>query len=114
MRSSQKALKGHVDLLVLAVLESGPLHGYLVIEEIKSRSEDDFDLPEGTVYPVLHGLEKTGYVVSDWSKVGGRRRRTYSLTPSGRAELKQQRQEWNRFRLAVDTVIGGEPWPSPA
>jgi PadR family transcriptional regulator PadR len=116
-RQAQASLKGHVDLLVLAVLESGPSHGYAVIEEIKSRSADDFDLPEGTVYPVLHALEADGLVSSGWSTVSGRRRRTYSLTPAGRQELQRQRREWGRFRAAVDTVVGDPSWggrPSPA
>jgi DNA-binding PadR family transcriptional regulator len=53
-------LKGHLDMIVLAVLSSGPAHGYAVIEEIKRRSGGAFDLPEGTVYPVLHRLEQAG------------------------------------------------------
>lgn len=109
---TQQALKGHVDLLVLSVLETGPAHGYAVIEQIKSRSEETFDLPEGTVYPVLHRLEKVGLLTSDWAEVSGRRRRTYALTSDGRAALGHQQQAWSRFRSAVDQVIGGAPWPS--
>jgi DNA-binding PadR family transcriptional regulator len=108
----QQALKGHVDLLVLGVLEAGPAHGYAVIEGIKARSGEAFDLPEGTVYPVLHRLEKAGLLVSEWGEVSGRSRRTYALTPAGRAALGEQRSAWARFRAAVDDVIGGAPWPS--
>ena len=108
----QQALKGHVDLLVLGVLESGPAHGYAVIEAIKTRSGEEFDLPEGTVYPVLHRLEKAGLLTSQWSEVSGRSRRTYELTPAGRAALGEQRSAWARFRAAVDVVIGEDPWPS--
>ncbi len=110
-KKTTTALKGHVELLVLAVLESGPLHGYAVIEDLRSRSGEDFDLPEGTVYPVLHRLESDGFLSSDWSTVGGRRRRTYSLTRDGRGELARQRKDWGRFRSAMDKVIGAEPWP---
>lgn len=113
VNKAKQALKGHVDLLVLAVLEAGPLHGYGVIEEIKSRSAD-FDLPEGTVYPVLHNLEDDGLLTSDWRTAGGRRRRTYTITPEGQAALAGQREDWGRFRAAVDTVIGGTPWPTTA
>ncbi len=77
------ALKGHLDLLILSVLAEGPQHGYSVIEALRDRSEQAFDLPEGTVYPVLHRLEQAGHLVSEWSVVGGRRRRTYRITPSG-------------------------------
>ncbi len=78
-----EALKGHLDLLLLAVLEKGPAHGYAVIESLRSHSGGTFDLPEGTVYPALHRLEKDGLLSSHWSQDSGRRRRVYQLTPKG-------------------------------
>src|SRR5689334_13416147 len=78
-----ESLKGHLDLLVLSVLTDGPLHGYAIIEALRERSEDAFDLPEGTVYPVLHRLERSGLLASDWDTASGRRRRTYRLTRPG-------------------------------
>jgi PadR family transcriptional regulator PadR len=107
-----QSLKGHLDLLLLSVLEEGPLHGYAVLEELKRRSGEAFDLPEGTVYPVLHRLEKAGFLESQWSEVGGRRRRTYSLTRDGRSALTEERSSWASFSGAVDRVIGRTPWPS--
>lgn len=107
-----QALKGHLELLVLAVLADGAKHGYAVIEDLRERSDDTFDLPEGTIYPVLHRLEKSGYLVSDWSEVHGRRRRTYRLTDSGRGALGEQRIAWNDFSQAVGMVLKGVPWPS--
>jgi PadR family transcriptional regulator, regulatory protein PadR len=59
-------LKGHLDLIVLAALSAGPAHGYAVIEEIRHRSGQAFDLPEGTIYPVLHRLEQAGLLASRW------------------------------------------------
>ena len=56
-------LKGHLDMIVLAALAPGPAHGYAVIEEIKRRSGQAFDLPEGTIYPALHRLEQAGLLV---------------------------------------------------
>ena len=53
-------LKGHLDLLVLAVVEDGPRHGYAVIEELRRRTDHTLDLPEGTIYPALHRLERSG------------------------------------------------------
>ena len=81
-------LKGHLDMIVLAALASGPAHGYAVIQEIRQRSGGAFDLPEGTIYPALHRLEQGGLLSSRWS-VGdsGRQRRVYSLTRSGRRAL---------------------------
>ena len=56
-----QALKGHLDLLRLAVLSDGAMHGYAVIDHLREKSDDTFDLPEGTVYPALHRLETGGY-----------------------------------------------------
>jgi DNA-binding PadR family transcriptional regulator len=107
-----QALKGHLDLLVLAVLANGPLHGYAVIEELRVRSGDAFDLPEGTLYPVLHRLQQAKLLTSTWDEVVGRRRRTYQLTRQGRAALVEQRTAWEEFSNAVSAVLGRVPWPN--
>jgi PadR family transcriptional regulator len=106
-----QALKGHLDLLLLAVLSDGEKHGYAVIEELRSRSDDVFDLSEGTVYLALHRLENAGYLASEWSEVQGRRRRTYRLTIGGRNALGEQRRAWSEFSDAVFSVLKGVPWP---
>jgi len=100
-----EALKGHLDALVLATLEVGPLHGYAVIERLRGRSDGAFDLAEGTVYPVLHRLEAEGLLSSAWSDAAGRRRRVYRLTRRGRTALARQRDEWRRFAGAVEAVL---------
>ena len=109
-----QALKGHLDLLVLAVLAEGPMHGYAVIDQLRERSADAFDLPEGTVYPVLHRLAGAGLLASEWGETAGRRRRTYRLTEDGRAALVQERSQWQQFAEAVAAVLkGAQPWPNP-
>lgn len=107
-----ESLKGHLELLILAVLADGARHGYSIIEELRDRSDEVFDLAEGTVYPVLHRLERAGTLSSEWSEAGGRRRRTYRLTAAGRARLVEERSTWNRFSGAVAAVVGRAPWPS--
>ena len=109
---SGQALKGHLDLLVLAVLADGPRHGYAVIELLRERSGEEFDLPEGTVYPALHRLERADLLASDWDDSSGRRRRTYRLTESGRSALREQQRAWETFAGAVTSVLRGAPWPS--
>lgn len=104
------SLKGHLDLLILAVLSRGPLHGYAVIDELRARSGEAFDLPEGTVYPALHRLEKAGLLASSWSEETGRRRRTYDLTKEGRAALVAGRSSWQDFSSAVTQVLKGASW----
>jgi DNA-binding PadR family transcriptional regulator len=108
------ALKGHLDLLLLSILEDGPRHGYAVIDELRSRSEGGLDLPEGTVYPALHRLERAGLLRSAWDESSGRRRRTYSVTPKGRKAAERKRQEWHVFAATVHQVIGADPWPTTA
>jgi PadR family transcriptional regulator len=103
-------LKGHLDTLLLAVLESGPQHGYALIESLRTRSEGALDLPTGTVYPALHRLERAGLVASAWDTVGGRRRRAYHLTAAGRSALDEQRNVWDQFSTAVSAVLAGSPW----
>ena len=100
-----ETLKGHLDILVLRVLEDGPSHGYRVIELLRERSAGTFDLPEGTVYPVLHRLERRGLLSSAWTTGAGRRRRVYSLTGPGRLALTAGRQDWARFTVAVGSVL---------
>jgi transcriptional regulator len=109
-------LKGHLDMIVLAVLVSGPAHGYAVIEEIKRRSGGAFDLPEGTVYPVLHRLEEAGLLAARWvSADSGRRRRVYSMTKRGVRELGKRRAVWEQFSDAVGSLFKeGRSWQSPA
>lgn len=109
-----EALKGHLDLLLLAVLEDGGRHGYSVIEELRRRTGDALDLPEGTVYPALHRLERAGLVSSAWDLESGRRRRVYVLTDRGSGAVREKRRDWHRFALAVQGVLGpkAEPWPA--
>jgi transcriptional regulator len=109
-------LKGHLDMIVLAALSAGPAHGYAVIEAIKRRSSQAFDLPEGTIYPVLHRLEETGLLASRWvTAESGRRRRVYSLTRRGNRALAEQRAVWGRFSDAIGGLLGGaRPSKNPA
>jgi PadR family transcriptional regulator, regulatory protein PadR len=96
---------GHLELLLLAVLERAPAHGYRVIERLRERSGGAFDLPEGTVYPALHRLERAGHLASRWDEAPPRKRRVYEVTPAGRRQLAGRRREWSGFSRAVEAVI---------
>jgi PadR family transcriptional regulator, regulatory protein PadR len=101
-------LKGHLDMIVLATLSAGPAHGYAVIEEIRRRSGGAFDLPEGTVYPVLHRLEQAGLLSSRWVTAdSGRRRRVYGVTKRGDKALAERREVWEEFSKAIGALLGG-------
>lgn len=110
-----QALHGHLDALLLAVLEEGALHGYAIIEALRARSGGNLNLPTGTIYPALRRLERAGYVNSDWSTVNGRERRTYQLTGAGRQALAGERASWREFSSTVSRFLGaGAPPPAPA
>jgi PadR family transcriptional regulator PadR len=100
-----ETLKGYVDPLILAVVAAAPAHGYAIIDELKQRSGGTFALPEGTVYPALHRLERAGLLASGWSDVGSRKRRVYRLTRRGRRQLDAKRGEWQAFAKAIDSVL---------
>ena len=100
-----EALKGHLDALLLAVVAGGPAHGYRILEDLRRRSGGAFDLPEGTVYPALHRLERGGLLASRWTLSSGRRRRVYRLTRRGRSALARQKADWERFSGAVQAVL---------
>src|SRR6185369_17819708 len=102
-----ETLKGHLELLLLAAVQPGPAHGYAIAETLRVRSSGTFDLPEGTLYPALHRLERAGLLSSRWSEVNGRRRRVYQLTAKGDRSLSTRHDEWRDFSRAVQAVVGG-------
>lgn len=112
MRADAQALKGHLDLLLLATLTGGALHGYAIKEALRDGSGGRFDLPTGTVYPALHRLERAGLITGSWSVVDGRRRRSYELTDAGHQKLAGERTSWHEFARAVTAVLEPDPWPT--
>lgn len=100
-------LKGNLDMLLLAVLASGPGHGYSVITRLRDRSDGAFDLPEGTVYPALHRLEASGLLNSSWDHASGRKRRMYRLTEAGQESLADEARQWHSFSGSVSMVLRG-------
>ena len=77
-----------------------------MITRLRDRSDGAFDLPEGTVYPALHRLERAGLVTSEWGSVAGRRRRVYALTGAGATALADRRAAWTSFASGVSAVVG--------
>lgn len=100
-------LRGHLDLLLLAALrDGGPAHGYAIIASLRERSLGAFDLPEGTVYPALQRLERDGLVGSEWDASAARRRRVYWLTAAGASVLAAKRRDWRDFARGMRAVLG--------
>ncbi|MCG5217453.1 helix-turn-helix transcriptional regulator [Streptosporangium soli] len=105
------ALRGHMDALLLSVLEHQPLHGYAIIEALQERSGGALAVPTGTVYPALRRLERIGHLTSEWATVGGRKRRTYRLTASGHRALEGERSDWREFSSVIGSVIAPRATP---
>jgi PadR family transcriptional regulator PadR len=112
MKADAQALKGHLDVLLLAALDDGPRHGYALKEALREGSGGRFDLPTGTIYPALHRLETAGLIAGSWSLADGRRRRTYRLTAAGQRRLHTDRGAWREFAAAVTAIVERKPWPA--
>lgn len=95
-------------MLILAVLERQPEHGYAIAQAIKTRSEGLLTAREGTLYPVLHALEADQLIESSEYDAAGRVRREYRLTEKGRKVLQKTRGEWQQKVQAVNAVLGGQ------
>ena len=86
------------EALILSVLASGPHHGYQLALELEEKSRGAFRFKHGTLYPILHKLEKSGLIAGDWLDEGTKRKRkSYRLTPAGRRHLEIQIVSWRQF-----------------
>ena len=95
-------------MLLLKLIENQDMYGYQMIEELARRSEDTFALKAGTLYPLLHDLEKAGLITAyERTADTGRVRKYSSITKAGRAELSAKTEEWRQFSHAVNKVLGG-------
>ncbi|MFB4316996.1 PadR family transcriptional regulator [Actinomadura sp. 21ATH] len=103
------AVRGHLDGLLLAVLEPGPLHGYAIIAAVQRRSGGTLELKTGTIYPALNRLERVGLLRSTWLAEGERRRRCYELTEDGRRALAGERDAWREFTSVIGAVLDPAP-----
>ncbi|MGI8824688.1 MAG: PadR family transcriptional regulator [Chloroflexota bacterium] len=112
---SKELLKGAADTLVLSTFAEGEQYGYQVVKELERRSEGFFCLKEGTLYPILHRLEKQGLLAATWKTMpNGSERRYYTLTPKGQHALTDKLDEWQTFAHAVGRVTGAFVLDSPA
>lgn len=103
---SKELSKGNTGLLILSILEKEDMYGYQMVKELETRSNNVFSMKEGTLYPLLHLLEKQGFLRGYWKTPdNGRKRKYYALTDDGRAELKRQTNEWKMYSEAVNHVI---------
>src|SRR5204862_5034925 len=99
-------LPGTLDLLILRALVAGPLHGYGIAERLKIVSEDVLQVGESSLYPALQRLLLNGWVKAEWgASENNRRARFYTLTATGRKQLVNERQEFDRLIVAIQKVL---------
>ena len=104
----KKKTMEHTRLLALSLLAGEDMYGYQMIVELARRSNHTFDMKEGTLYPVLHGLEQEGFVEAYRQQApSGRERKYYHLTRKGQGALREERQAWERYSGAVNDVLRG-------
>jgi transcriptional regulator len=101
-------LQGTLDLLILRTLQLGPMHGHAIAKAIEFRSDDVLQVEQGSLYPALHRLIKRRWIsVEEGISENNRRAKYYRLTASGRRQLEQHRERWNRVSFAVTSVLEG-------
>jgi PadR family transcriptional regulator, regulatory protein PadR len=103
---SPSLLQGTLDLIVLQLLRAEPTNGYELAQRIQTLSRDVLNINAGSLYPALYRLEAKDLICAEWedSKTG-RRVKVYSVTPSGKRHLVEQRDEWTRFAGALATIL---------
>lgn len=100
----------HTQLLVLSLLVGEDMYGYQMIMELARRSDHTFEMKEGTLYPVLHGLERDGCVEAyQRAAPSGRVRKYYHLTRKGGARLRTEAEAWKSYSGAVNAVLRSSP-----
>ena len=100
--------KGVIEMCVLALIERKDMYGYEMIDTLKKRSENVFELKAGTLYPLLHGLEEKQFVTSYEQEVLGKVRKYYQITGEGKKHLEQKKSEWKEYSKEVSNVLALE------
>ena len=105
--TDQAAIRqGTLDMLILKALSLQPMHGWGIAERIQQLSREVLTVPQGSLYPALHRLERRGYIGAEWRpSEDNRRAKYYDLLPEGRRALRAEQADWSRFMRAVELVL---------
>lgn len=108
MKIDKELLKGNTSLLILRLLAKEDMYGYQITKELELASDNAFSLKEGTLYPILHSLEKEGLVTGYLEETeSARKRRYYHITEKGRESFAQKKSQWDFFSQKMNQVMGG-------
>ncbi len=101
-------MSGSMTMLILKLLSEKDMYGYEMIDTLRKRSQNVFELKAGTLYPLLHGLEEKGLLTAYEQEFSGKVRKYYSITRQGNKLLEQKKEEWNVYSQAVLKVLAME------
>ena len=105
---SSDLVSGSMTMLILKLLSEKDMYGYEMIDTLRQKSQNVFELKAGTLYPLLHSLEEKGLLVVYEQEVGGKTRKYYSLTNQGGKLLEKKKEEWKKYSEAVLNVLALE------
>lgn len=107
MAVEKSLISGSTTLLLLRLLEEKDMYGYEMIETLRAKSNNVFELKAGTLYPLLHSMEGKNWLVAYEQEAGGKMRKYYHLTKDGKKQLAVKKEEWKEYSSAVANVMGG-------
>ena len=108
-KSKIDLLQGTLDLLILKTLAIGPMHGWGISQRIQQVSEDVLRVNQGSLYPALHRLEASGWIVAEWgASENNRQAKFYRLTKTGAKQLREETEQWERMAGAVARILSVE------
>lgn len=105
MALEKSLVSGSMTMLILKLLSEKDMYGYEMIDTLRKKSQNVFELKAGTLYPLLHGLEEKGLLTVYEDGYAGKVRKYYSITKEGRSLLEKKTDEWNEYALAVSNVL---------
>lgn len=98
--------QGTLDLLILQIITLEPMHGWAISQRIQQVTRDVVQVPQGSLYPALHRLERRGWIAASWDvSTKNRRAKYYRLTATGKKHLDRETVDWQRLVVAVDRVL---------
>ena len=108
MAIDRTLISGSMAMMILGLLSEKDRYGYEMIDTLRKRSQNVFELKAGTLYPLLHNLEEKHFLVSYEEEVLGKRRKYYSVTKEGKKHLERKKSEWQEYSRAVTHVLALE------
>ena len=105
MKIDKSLISGSMTMLILRLLDEKDMYGYEMIESLREKSQNVFELKAGTLYPLLHALEEKQFVTSYELEVLGKVRKYYSITKEGHAHLEEKREQWTEYSRVVTNVL---------